>query len=103
MRPREAYSNVARAYLPNPAATAAAIQADLAAVGISVQVLEQESGIFLDNVDTGNVDLFLLGWFADYPHPANFFVPHFCADSLGFGPATRCFAVNCRLQWMIRT
>ena len=82
-----AYRNVARAYLPNPAATAVAIQADLTAVGISVQLLEQESGTFLGNVDAGNVDLFLLGWVSDYPHPANFFVPRFLRSRAnGFGP-----------------
>jgi len=38
-------------------------------------------------VGNGELDLFLLGWFADYPHPANFFGPHFCDPaSLGFGP-----------------
>jgi peptide/nickel transport system substrate-binding protein len=80
------YRNVVRGYLPNPPATAAAIHTDLAAVGIDATVIEMESSAFLNKVYAGDADLFLLGWFADYPHPANFFVPHFCADTLSFGP-----------------
>jgi peptide/nickel transport system substrate-binding protein len=67
------YRNVARIYLRQPGPTAQAIQADLAAVGIRVNVQAMESSAFLDLVWSGNADLFLLGWGADYPHPSNFF------------------------------
>jgi peptide/nickel transport system substrate-binding protein len=80
------YRNVVRGYLPNPPATAAAIHADLAAVGIDAAVIEMESSAFLNKVYAGDADLFLLGWFADYPHPANFLTYHFCGGNLSLGP-----------------
>ena len=88
------YRNVPRPYLPDPAGAAAAIQADLQAVGITVTVIDYESGIFLNKVRDGSLDLFLLGWIADHPHPDNFLTPHFCAPgaygSLGPVDTTLC-------------
>ena len=81
------YRNVVAAYLPNPPATAAAIQADLAAVGIDAGHRDGVWPLSSNKVDAGDVDLFLLGWVADYPHPANFFAPTTSvAGNLAFGP-----------------
>ena len=64
-----------RSYLPDPAGTAARIQADLAAVGISVTINVYDSNTFLGKVYAGELDLFLLGWGADFMHPDNFLDP----------------------------
>ena len=80
-----AYRNVVRSYLPDPAGTANAIRADLLAVGIDATLAEMESGAFLDKAGKGELDLFLLGWGADYPHPLNFLGPVLCAGDKAFG------------------
>lgn len=79
------YRPVVRSYLPDPQAVAQAMQADMEVAGIHLVITEYESGPFLDKVYAGELDLFLLGWGADFPHPDNFFSPHFC-PSAGFGP-----------------
>jgi peptide/nickel transport system substrate-binding protein len=82
-----AYRPVYRLYLPDPAAAASAIQADLAAVGIHVTVTEYESSLFLDKFSAGELDLFLLGWFVDHLHPDNVYSWHLCNDDVqAFGP-----------------
>jgi len=81
------YANVPRPYLPDPGGTASSVQADLEAVGIHAQLVLELWADYLPNIGAGNVDLFLLGWVADYPHPANFFAPVFCGSRAnGFGP-----------------
>jgi peptide/nickel transport system substrate-binding protein len=80
------YRDVLRAYLPNPAATAAAIQDDLLAVGIDATVTPYESGEFIDKFVNGELDLFLLGWTQDFAHPDHYFTPILCDTYLGFGP-----------------
>jgi peptide/nickel transport system substrate-binding protein len=81
-----AYRDVYRPYLPNPAQTVQAIQAYLQAVGIQADVVAYESSEFIDKFNNGELDLFLLGWTADYLHPENFFTPILCDSWLGFGP-----------------
>ena len=80
-----AYRNVVRLYMPDPSAVAQTLKSDMEAAGIHLIVTEYESGEFLDKVYAGELDLFLLGWGADYPHPDNFFAPHFCQPA-GLGP-----------------
>jgi len=80
-----AYRTVVRSYLPNPVETAAAIRADLLAVGIDAQLTPMESNLFLDKVYSGELDLFLLGWGSDYPHPQNFLGGVLCAGDKAFG------------------
>jgi peptide/nickel transport system substrate-binding protein len=81
------YRPVIRVYLPNPADTANAIKNDLEAVGILTTVIEYESNTFLNKYVNGELDLFLLGWGADYLHPDNFYTFHLCnPGNLGFGP-----------------
>jgi peptide/nickel transport system substrate-binding protein len=81
-----AVREVVRPYLPNPLQTAEAIQGYLQAVGIQAELVVYESGEFLDKFNNGELDLFLLGWTADYLHPDNFFTPILCDAYLGFGP-----------------
>lgn len=80
-----AYRNVVRPYLPDPVHTAEAIRQDLLAIGIDATLTPLPSAEFLEKVDAGQLDLFLLGWGADYPHPANFLGSIVCSDSLAFG------------------
>jgi peptide/nickel transport system substrate-binding protein len=82
-----ALRNVVRPHLPNPVQTAQAIQVYLEAVGIQVEVVVYESVEFFDKLNNGELDLFLLGWTADYLHPDDFLTPILCGSSLlGFGP-----------------
>ena len=72
------YRNVARGYLPDPPGTATDLQAQLADLGITATLEEQESGTFIDNSNNGALHgLFLLGWGADYPDVTNFLDFHF--------------------------
>jgi peptide/nickel transport system substrate-binding protein len=80
------YRGVERPYLPDPAGTASALGALLQVVGIQATVIEYESSEFLEKWKLGELDLFLLGWGADYLHPDNFFSPNLCnPELLGFG------------------
>lgn len=81
------YRAVYRNYLPDPAGTAQAIREDLLAVGINATLVEYTTSEIITKFYAGELDLFLLGWAADYLHPDNFFTPNFCSPSnLGFGP-----------------
>lgn len=80
-----ALRNVSRIYLPDPVAAANAIAAELHAVGITATVLISESSAFLNAVRSGQTDLFLLGWGADYPNAENFFGPVLCDGYLAYG------------------
>ncbi|HEY0071679.1 MAG TPA: ABC transporter substrate-binding protein, partial [Chloroflexia bacterium] len=74
---RLAYRNVVRGYLPAPDKVAEEIQAQLAQLGITATIDQQESATFLDNASKGNLEMFLLGWGADYPDQTNFLDAHF--------------------------
>lgn len=80
------YRNVARGYMYDPRPVAETLRSDFAQAGIKLNLLELESSEFLGRVNNGDVDLFLLGWGADYPHPDNFFRPHFCSGWKAFLP-----------------
>jgi peptide/nickel transport system substrate-binding protein len=72
------YRNVFRGYLPLPPDVAEDLRAQLAEIGITATVEEQESGTFIGNANNGQLrGLFLLGWGADYPEVTNFLDFHF--------------------------
>lgn len=72
------YRDVVRGYLPNPGIVAQDIQAQLADIGVEVEINVMESGAFLDAADRGEIDGFhMLGWGADYPDATNFLDYHF--------------------------
>jgi peptide/nickel transport system substrate-binding protein len=75
------YRDVVRGYLPQPGIVAVDIQAQLANVGINVDIVVEESGAFIDRTDAGEIGLYLLGWSADYPDPTNFLDFHFGAGA----------------------
>jgi ABC-type transport system substrate-binding protein len=76
------YRDVVRGYLPEPGVVAQDIQAQLAEVGINIEIEVMESGAFLDAADSGDLEGFhMLGWGADYPDQTNFLDYHFGAGA----------------------
>lgn len=66
-------SEVTRPYMPNPQKIHEAIVNDLEEAGITVEVTTKPwNGGYLDNVDAGNYDAWLLGWTGDYDSADNF-------------------------------
>ena len=81
-----AYRDVVRGYLPSVSQVAQELQAQLKQLNINATIDVQESGTFLDNASNGNLELFMLGWGADYPDATNFLDSHFgtgANDSFG--------------------
>lgn len=81
-----AYRDVVRGYLPQVSKVAEEVQSQLKKLGINATIDVQESGTFLDNASNGKLEIFLLGWGADYPDMTNFVDAHFGAganDSFG--------------------
>ena len=66
-------SEVSRPYMPDPQKIWDAMRTDLEAVGIKVvSVTKPWNGGYLDGVDNGQFDSWLLGWTGDYNSPDNF-------------------------------
>ena len=66
-------SEVSRPYMPNPQKIHDALRSDLEKVGIKVNVVTKPwNGGYLDSVDNGQFDAWLLGWTGDYNAPDNF-------------------------------
>jgi ABC-type transport system substrate-binding protein len=83
------YRDVVRAYLPNPGVVAQDLQAQLADLGVTAEIVVMESGSFIDAADRGEIGGFhMLGWGADYPDATNFLDFHFgpgASDQFGEG------------------
>lgn len=63
-----------RPYMPKPLPVAQAIQKQLAAVGIQVDLFETKTGEdFFNDLIRGNYDIALVGWIADTPDPADYY------------------------------
>jgi peptide/nickel transport system substrate-binding protein len=76
------YRDVVRPYLPTPGIIAADVQAQLAEIGVAAEVVQVESGAFIDaTVTNGELPMYLLGWTMDYPDATNFFDTHFGAGA----------------------
>ena len=58
-----------------------AIQADLAEVGIKMELAGYDWGTLLDKAKNGEITFFRLGWVADYPTMDNFLYPLFFSTS----------------------
>lgn len=73
------YRNVFRGYLPEPPVVAQDIAAQLEEnLGITAQIVEMESGSFIDAANAGEIEgIHLLGWTGDFPDPTNFYDYHF--------------------------
>ncbi|MFO7683028.1 MAG: ABC transporter substrate-binding protein [Chloroflexota bacterium] len=81
------YRNVSRGYLPEASPVAVEFQTQLQEnLGITAEVVEMESGAFIDESTSGRLDgFYLLGWGADYPHVTNFLDFHFSSENPQFG------------------
>jgi peptide/nickel transport system substrate-binding protein/oligopeptide transport system substrate-binding protein len=64
---------------------AQAIQADLAQVGITVEIIERDASSQREAARAGNADMAVLDWWADYPDGDNFLYPLFHSASAGRG------------------
>lgn len=70
---------IPRDYLPNSTAVGAAIQADLAAISLTVNIASPDwQSQWLPEVQGGRADLFLLGWTSLNGDPDRFLCPLFC-------------------------
>lgn len=73
-----AYRDVFRSYLPEPGRVAEDIQAQLREnLNVTANITVMESGAFIDASDAGELQMYLLGWGADYPDATNFLDFHF--------------------------
>jgi peptide/nickel transport system substrate-binding protein len=78
-------TEVSRPYMPKPSDIFNYMQANLQAVGITVNaVSEPWNGGYLDDVDAKKADVFLLGWTGDYNTPDNFIGTFFGSTSNRF-------------------
>lgn len=66
---------VARIYNPNAHKTAELIQADLANIGVKVNIVSYDWSVFNQKLSNKSYDSVLIGWNADHSDPDNFFSP----------------------------
>jgi peptide/nickel transport system substrate-binding protein len=71
------YMPVSRAYFPTPKPIAEAIAADLAQIGIKLNLKTEDWGTYLEDRKKNKFPMFLLGWGGDYGDADNFYTPHF--------------------------
>ena len=64
---------------------AQAIQAQLAAVGVRVEIVSRDASSMREAVRKGDTDMAVLDWWADYPDADNFLYPLFSSASFGPG------------------
>jgi peptide/nickel transport system substrate-binding protein len=64
---------------------AQAVQADLAKVGIRVEIVERDASAQREAARSGKADMALLDWWADYPDADNFLFPLFHSGNFGPG------------------
>ena len=82
---------VSRPYMFDPPKIGEAIQSYLAAVGITVNFYQVDWGTYLEETDTGNHQMCLLGWTGDNGDPDNFmnvlYAPNACSlgTAMNFG------------------
>jgi peptide/nickel transport system substrate-binding protein len=81
---------IPRDYLPQPKEMGEAIQADLAAAGISVTVASPDwQTAWLPEVQSGRADLFLLGWVGVNGDPDSYLCALFCGANAAFNTNNR--------------
>lgn len=83
------YPPISRAYLPNPKPVAEAIAADLASIGIRVNLKTEDWAKYLEDRHKGVFDMYLYGWSGDYNDPDNFYSAFYGdtgSDDIGFNP-----------------
>lgn len=50
-------------------------------LGVTIEIQQEDFGLFLTDLRDGNQELYSLGWIADYPDPQNFLEINFRSDS----------------------
>jgi ABC-type transport system substrate-binding protein len=79
------FRDVTRIYVTRQPQIAQEIQAQLAEIGVTINITPMESGPFLESVAAGEQPFFLLGWGMDYPDATNFYDFHFTGGVPRFG------------------
>ncbi|MCC4831550.1 ABC transporter substrate-binding protein [Shewanella sp. 10N.7] len=73
---------VVRIYNPNALKTAELIQADLANIGVTVNIVSYDWSVFTQKLISSEYDSVLIGWNADNTDPDNFFTPLLSCSAL---------------------
>ncbi len=81
------YMPVERPYFPDAESVALIMQADLAEIGVTTELVTYEWGEYLDRTEDGDHDMCLLGWSADIGDPDNFMYVLLSGDSAVVGTA----------------
>ena len=84
------YIPVIRGYFPDSKAIGEAIAADLAKVGIKVNLKTEDWGAYLDDRNKGKFPMWMLGWGSDNGDPDNYLGWHFYHD-IGKPRAEDCY------------
>ena len=79
------FRDVTRIYVTRQPQVAQEIQAQLAEIGVKINITPMESGPFLESVAAGEQPFFMLGWGMDYPDATNFYDFHFAGGVPRFG------------------
>ncbi len=74
---------IPRPYMPEPKKIAQLLQAQLAEIGIGVEIVTYPWDIYLNKTRQGEHDMCLLGWTADVADPDNFLFVFFHSANLG--------------------
>lgn len=79
-----------------------AIQADLARVGVTVEIVVRDASAQREAARKGQADMAILDWWADYPDADNFLHPLFHAGSAGPGGNYAFYADSTTDAWIER-
>ncbi len=75
------YMPVSRPYYQVPKDIAEAMAADLAKIGVKVELKTVDWAVYLDKRSKGELPLYMLGWTGDNGDPDNFICYFFCLDA----------------------
>ncbi len=81
--------------------TATLIQAQLAEIGINVDIEQLEWGTYLDQLKTGDLDMYILGWSNSTIDPDRSFATLFPSDQCGYDGNNYTFFKNTEVDKMI--
>ena len=68
---------------PNTADIVQAVQSELKAAGVQVNLQQMDGNAFLDAMQSGKLGMFMVSWQADYPGIDGFLQPLFESDNIG--------------------
>jgi peptide/nickel transport system substrate-binding protein len=91
-----------RPYLPRPERVARAVAAQLAAIGMSVEVESRPWSDYTQAVERGDHELALHGWISDNGDPDNFLYPLLDRDNAKAGKLNRAFYKSAELHGILR-